>query len=563
MSSTQIRDEVSLLVARRHARRSVPYVFSELEQEFLTLFFSNHHRHTFLVFQLPANVLASLLAMYSRIKDPRGLRGVFLDTLLVYFLASQLPIVEREYLGDTAAFLKQKGIKSFADLMLVAGAKTVAKTFLRSAAGNPQYVKEFAQGKRIKDFLATYLDGYGHTSIARLGSVAVCCENISLLAAKAIEHPRPGAGFIEVSTRYVDMRQASLYPFIEEWRGFAFDASQVTNLVQYCSDTYTKGMEIFQDFLRPLYADATEGALFGEACDVVSNLLPAATLTSVGACVSGESLRSLLRCLYLEGLPETTALADLIRDELATTGLDQFARHIEPTEWDMTHIKYAPLTVFRDLPRMQGGWRDTHALEEHLWFALETMGYIESSMDDRIKSLTSALEEGEFFVSRSEHDKLPPLFEHGQLSFRGLISFRSWRDFQRHTLSSNERTLLTPWLGFYHHDKPLSPYVEQAFDTAQELSRIAVGNSLVPELLQQYMLPLGFNVGFLHASNLRQLEFLCWQRSGANVNHEVRRVILAMNALVLKSFPWWEQLSRTDRTPKYRLAREKAGVAIA
>src|SRR3990172_488793 len=61
-------------------------------------------------------------------------------------------------------------------------------------------VKQSGSGK----FMASYYVGYGHKSIADTGSTTLFIEDVSLLAAKAVQD-WPLYNGQETSTRYIDM----------------------------------------------------------------------------------------------------------------------------------------------------------------------------------------------------------------------------------------------------------------------------------------------------------------------------------------------------------------------
>lgn len=556
--------EAQLAFARGHVRRTVPYGFTENEEVALRPFFSNLDRHLFLVENLPSNVAASMLAMYSRIKNSRGLRGVFADVIALSFLASEHPAVEQEFAGDTEAFIKAKGFASIDDFIgYDPDSWSIWLSFRRNLCGDPEYLQRFANGARTRRLLETYLDRYGHNSIARMGTVVACFEQVSTLAAKALEHARVGAGYIELSTRYVDMGPAARYPIADELAaGGIVVGPDLEALLRACAVVYAEQADSFTDYLQGIYPDVPRGPIFGEVCDVLANALPAATYTSVGCAVSGEALRSLIKSLFLEGLPETAAIAELLLVELAQSGLGQFARHVEPTAWERAQSRYLDWEAFKGLLGKDGlitPWSHEDA-ERAVADALGFLGIT------RCGDVGHMLQEAGLCEPRGDHDRLPPLFENAVVRFARLMSFRTWREIQRHVCSTNERTLLTPYLGFYQYDKPMPGALAEDFARLAAQARDAhdryrgMGVSL--ETLQ-YLLPLGFNVGATHLSNLRQMEFLCWQRSGWNVNHEARQVILSFDDDVLRRLPWWKRISRTDRTPAYRFAREAVGVALA
>ncbi|MDE3048014.1 MAG: hypothetical protein KGI83_06670, partial [Verrucomicrobiota bacterium] len=72
--------------------------------------------------------------------------------------------------------------------------------------------------QKAQNFYDRILDGYGDDSIGELGGAHLAVENISMLAAKAIEDCRIGGSPLEKSTRYVyfDQKVGGEYLFYRE-----------------------------------------------------------------------------------------------------------------------------------------------------------------------------------------------------------------------------------------------------------------------------------------------------------------------------------------------------------
>ena len=565
----QSREEL-LAHASEFVNRAVPYQFTETESRALHSFFTNLDRRVFLLYGLPSNIQTALCAMYSRLKNKRGVRGIFVDSFLPAILAGMLDVVQgADFNGDAMAFLKKERIASLDDFVKRSDGAAAFEEFCRCISMNPSYIASFTSSKRVRGFLQTWLDKYGHNSIARMGFVTICMERISILAAKSVEWARPGAGYIELSTRFVDMNGAETYDIGKELEIMEVDAEPALNLAKHCFDRYAAlsgGEEFngpFPAFLRAryeaMYADDPAGlttGIIGETCDVLGNLLPASTLTSVCAGASGEALSSILKHLLLDGTPENHALAEAILKETEKIGANQFCRHYEPTEGDrrgwqyLSHEKYYPNPVNFLHPENKMFWNPIQTA-----FQLKE-GFEHKVMDDIVVEL--------FHGKRLDHDKLPREFELAQAVFCGKMSFRGWRDLHRQGLSTHRRTLLTPHLGFYEYDKPHAPELDPAFQKiAQEARRAWDALDAVPPFMRQYILPLGFNVGYIFGCNLRQLEFCLWQRTDWSVNHEVREVFLGMERRMCDVHDWWKLVSRADREPAYVFARGKKPLPLA
>ncbi len=542
-------------------------VWTGREKKLLRLFFSNITQRIFFLYPMPQNMTASLLAVYSRIKNPRGLRGLFVDSFIPQILGLEMAAFTAEVKkaedalarGDTArkptiiGFLKEKGIKNLATFInYSAETAELYDAFFYNSIGDPEYLERIAGSDKFKVFLGNFLDRYGHNSIARPTSIAFCCEEISLLAAKALEWIRPGAGFIEFSTRFVDASKKGMYPFWELSDGFNGDTKE---MLEGFFRAFKDLQEPFAEFLREEHGHRYVGTekeleygIAGEVLDVLGNLLPACTLTSVGMGVSGESLNGLIKHLYLEGLPETTVLAQSITQEAKKVGADQFIRHPEPTVWDtalMRAPRFTDLGIDASLPPRE--WTEEHLLTQ--FQGLKGFSHVKS-FSELIDVLTS--------MERGYFDKLPYPFESITGTFYGVPTFRTWRDIQRHGFCSHNRTLLTTKLGFYTYPKPASYALSTLFGSLQRENTEWYEQHErkgLPELLRQYGLMIGFRVGCSVTENLRQSEFCGWQRGKPGAHEEARRFFLGIDVAIERINPWWRKISRADTTPLYVFAR--------
>lgn len=549
----------------------LPYRFTPLEEKVLRLFFTNLHGRVFFFHSLPANVGAALLSMYSRLKNPRGLRGLFVESFLPHLLKTLM-----EETDNQASTTRTPRLTDF-----VGGQpanQEVFDLFCQKAGTEPDFLEKLASTKKVLDFLAQWLDAYGHNSIARMGSLWICFEGISILAAKSIEWSRPGSGFVEWSTRFVDAVAQGLYP-IEKMLAALKVADQAkvetlmkTSLASYRQMIGTNGNGEFAGFLRerfrPFFPGDNKGletAVMGEAYDVCGNLLPGATRTSLAVTLSGEALPGLLKHLILDNTPETLALVEAILMEAKKVGADQFCRHYEPTPWDWENWKYLKVVdpgrqnsgnIFSPIPMRvtlpQSGEAQRILLE--LFRAREDLGAA------NFEDLTAQLHQ----VERGEFDKLPSEFEGVSVTVGGVMSFRSWRDFQRHTYMAHWRTRLTPRLGFYRYDKFEVTFLDEIFRTLHRLNREIYTELVdkVPPQILEYLMALGNLVGFQTAINLREAEFVAWQRSKHGVNHEVRQVALSLFRILAQLYPWFGSLCRVDTTPAYYFARTEKAIPL-
>lgn len=568
----------------QHAREYVnaPVLsFTQNELKALLSFFTNTNRRVFFMYGLPENILAVLSAMYSRMKNTRGLRGVFVDAFLPAVLAARIPeiveLVQKPaddggYDGNIARFLKEREITTL-DQFIAHSPETAAAfdEYLDKIRLDPEYLKFLSDTALTRKFLSTWLDAYGHNSIARMGSVHLCLEGVSILAAKSIEWSRPGAGYVELSTRYVDLKGADVYPIADELALLGADPKAIRSDIDWLFEQYRELLGDKVDGIFPSYLTryesvvARRGAnlstvIAGEAFDVLGNLLPCCTLTSLAVTVTGEAFPGLLKHLLLDETPENAALVELIVEESAKIGCDQFARHYTPTPANIRGWEYLSAPAFQMLARnpsvsLELMSPDTGHLEESALLQAFRMKEGQHNFR-RMSDVADYL----FAEGRAPHDKLPSEFELVTTGMKGVLSFRSWRDAQRMGFSTHNRTRVTPYLGFYQYDKPAPPEVNRTFGAAHTRARrlysqLDVGGA-VPAAFAEFVMPMGCRVGATYFANLTQHDFCAFQRSKGSVNHEVRQWFLGAEGLLRERFPWWEQFStRAVMTPVFLFAR--------
>jgi len=560
-----MNDEL-LQIAHKFILSPLDFSWTEAELALVKKLFTNTNGRVFFIRNIiPANMIAVLMAIYSRMKNTRGLRGTFVDNFLPHVLASFTKECQDQYLGDPAKFLSEKKLNKLDKFIDYSEEnKQLYQKFLNNL-GDEEFLQNLSQARKMKTFLSMWLDKYGHNSIARPAMVYLCFEQVSILAAKSVEWTRPGAGYIELSTRYVDMHGKEVYPIENELEVYGLAKEEVQVVIDESFKLYRQlqGEDYhgsFPNFLREHYrdiipADKMEAGIIGETCDVLGNLLPSSTLTSVGCGISGEALPEVVRHLHLDSTPENEAIAEMILKEAEKVGADQFLRHLDSTDWKKAAWEY-----------LNGG-------DDEVWSMLPEQNYIENLLNKLFvqkKSYKECRTWNDVIskfnkIEHDKYDKLPREFETITATFENKMSFRSWRDLHRMGFCTHRRGFVTPNLGFYNYDKPQPEELEEAFNKLHQLNvklyqRMTDLN--IPAELKQYPMALGNLIKFLIAGNLRQIEFCNWQRSKPTVNHEARQIFLWMENEIRNKLPWWKEISRADMTPAYVFARGDSEVPL-
>ncbi len=545
--------------------------WNEAEVRAIQPFFTSLTGRVFFGWGLPENVMSALCAMYSRMPPARrGVRDVWANHFLPELLVSMLPEgIVREHVAEssetpTADYLKAldiKGIEAFVAHSNEHGG--AFEQFLR-AVQDPHVMEQIAASDRTRRFLKLNLDKYGHDSIARTAKATIFLEGVSQHVASAIEWARIAIGIIELSTRFVNMKGAGRYPIAEEIRALVGNklADRVIAYLEKCKDAYVRLNELLGALLRAKWGELITDekqmnvGVNGEVPDVLGNFIPYCSLTSLAVAVSCEELQQVLKHLRNDGTAETYEVARLIEEQAVGVGAGQFLRYTEPTPWERMGWTYPmPGRDGAVVIGLQNQFRSELTRNGLTLRGLKQWRFAganqETSSREGVEAVTST-------SIRGSHDKLPTVFEHTAVHFTYQISLRGHRDVKRHVVGRQDRTLLTPYLGFYAYNKFDCPlYTEAAqeiCDEGYELYEdlLAAG---VPAGLLQYVLPLGFIVGASYTMNARQAEFFCWRRSGSDVNHEVRQIVLGLDLGLAKDLNWWADLSRTNRTSGYVFAR--------
>lgn len=546
----EFQKQVDLAIQIRR-ETSVP-IFSEREKRILDRVFSNTDKNTYFIYGLPEELVTTLLARYSRIKNPRGLRGLFIEDFV-----TNIPIIGRIF-TDPEGFLKEYGDKKITDIPIEELEKLIGMGFSLGCYSSIVTVQ------KIKEFLTKFLDAYGHNSIARMGIVHLALENISILAAKTVEWARPGVGYIELSTRFVDMRAKELYPAWRFFTSYYRKAESIEKHAMACMGAYEDLYPVCVAHFEREFAhlDPSKAAITGKVCDSLGNLLPCSTLTSLGVSMMGEAYQSVVRHLIADANPECAALAFEIIEEAKKVGNKiLLGNHYMPGATD--HIQYQ--FWIRDCPNSSQEIRpDVFVKRDYLVpnaLALESIIKMSGANIDatflEARNLFNDL--GKRNSGHESYEKLPDWFEHASGIFSGLMSFRSWRDLQRMGFCTHKRGWVTPNLGMYLPPDMPQEFIEK-YSELHLCERFLCDSDLTTSMygfrmLAQYAYMVGNFVPYIVGANLREWEFVNWQRTKWGVNEEVRKVVLRTEEFLRYEYPWWERISRADTTWEYVFAR--------
>jgi thymidylate synthase ThyX len=376
----------------------------------------------------------------------------------------------------------------------------VAALYSRDPKSVTEHLKKVAEVGADK-FMANYYVGYGHASIGDCGSTSIFIEQISMLAAKAIQDWSLYSGQ-EASTRYIDF---SSQPMIDPTDSDAGKAIQEKWRAFYV--TYLPRVQEHVAFLYPrregedekVYAKAVKARAF----DIMRGFLPAGAATLVAWHTNLRQAADKTQLLRHHPLPEIRAIGENVLTALQTRYPNSFS-----------HQRF-------------------ENTENYIESYSQSFTYLDPEAHPEKPVLTTTIQNGDLeaysdlLQNRPMKTGLPTfLNELGQCTFEFLLDFGSFRDLQRHRNGVCRMPLLSTRWGF--HPWYLTQLPEDVRTAAEMLlaeqdAAISALN-LSPEV-QQYFIAMGYRVPCRVTYGLMPTVYTIELRSGKMVHPTLRTLV--------------------------------------
>jgi thymidylate synthase ThyX len=407
-------------------------------------------------------------------------------------------------------------------------------------------------------FHEKWVVGYGHASVAEHAMLSIAVENVSIIAAKAIEDNRL-ASYTEKSTRY------QIYDPERVYRPASFRVHPELNrryeeLITGLLSTYIEWSERAIDHLKaqfPLEAGKSErmwhARLRARACDAIRYLLPTATLTNLGWTINARALAGAIRKLTGSPLPELRQIGEEVK-AVAYEKVPTLLKYAEPDMARAAGIKdvqdslngtpHAQSRIVSDIPP------DVRVLryERDALQVLAVSVAYQGQMGDwaRAEQVVAAMSEGEkreligrVLVPLGPFDPLPRAFEHINYLIEITVDYGAWRDIQRHRIGTQLPQELTPDLGY-----TVPALIEEMglrAEFEQWIGRSAAAyDAIHAELPDEavYALLLAFRKRSLFHWNLREVFHFVKLRGTSKGHDAYRAVAHDLWRKVLEVHPW-------------------------
>ena len=381
--------------------------------------------------------------------------------------------------------------------------------YSRSAASIKDTLSELTEEKSA-EFHEKWVLGYGDASVADMAVIALACENVSMLASKAIEDHRL-ASYQEKSTRYQSFERKpqadGSVPPRRYYRPVPIMASvHADGYAETCEamfDAYVDLTEVMKEYYGRTYpkpVDVLDKAyvakLKARSLDIARYLLPTSTLTNLGWISSARGLRRAIFKMKQHDLDEVRQIAHELESAATNPAYNPHAREVEtllaaanPSNEPMvasiraklnlqykgapTLIKHTdPTPYFRDTRRRLQQVAatvlgDLHILEDEPRVAFYEAGHPEIDLatallyevshfsygqirrvveDLPVMSRADIIREGT--ADRGKFDIPGRAFEVNGLIFDLLMDYGAFRDLQRHRMCTQLHQSLTSIHGF-------------------------------------------------------------------------------------------------------------------
>ncbi len=405
---------------------------------------------------------------------------------------------------------------------------SVQSTILAKYSRTPESARTIVEKlteEEADKFQDKWVVGYGHNSVAELSSVAICLENVSIVASKVIEGWQR-AGYSEKSTRYQEFSRDS----------FVTPPGAPSTMKEFAGRYY----DTYEELMQPMI-EICKGHLPGQSARVVKALafdqlrylLPAGTGTSVGMNCFVRDARDMIVTLRGSTNPELRMLGDKVHSavyEVAPT----LVKHTEANSFELPVTSLGPLHKKFDLdnPDWYVELYKPHMNSQPMLVERT----FESNIADRYGMSWSAF--CEHMNRRGEHTPVPNIFKTVQLSFEIMMDYGAFRDLQRHRRCEQYVEPLTSNYGYIVPDLIVGTHIESKYRETMESIQKYDDDLVVNDAdLMQYMVPLGYLHRSIFQMDLKELYYLCELRTKLQGHISYRRVAYAMYEKAREIYP--------------------------
>ena len=433
-------------------------------------------------------------------------------------------------------------------------------------------------------FWEQFYFAYGHGSIADLGHVTICFENISELAAIRIEDEPLWDGQAK-SSRYQNFAASGCY--VPESIRDTETEGVYQGILGSLFNVYREIKDPIQEFLserdpRPesMTTAQYDRTIAARTFDVTRYLLPLAAKTNVGQVVSIRTLEKQITRLLSAQLPELLAIGEDLKEacakppsqvwaELETPDLSP-GEPLAPTLSRHAGANTYQSEVYRDLLKhtksllhragldQPNGWRghseSVDLLDPHqpIDEIVTTLLYRVSHAPYRILlELVQSWSEKEkqeivdiAVQRRGPYDELIKEFRSGYaFIFDVLMDIGGWRDMHRHRRCQQVQQNFTTLHGYEVPPILSQGGIEKVYRQAMDAVKHDIEQLRVQhQEAALYAIPFGFRVRCLFKMDFAEAEYVSKLRSGVKGHWSYRTIAWLMKQKISERYPYLGKL---------------------
>ncbi len=437
--------------------------------------------------------------------------------------------------------------------------ETVAVTFAKTSR-SPEPFDEIAAGltdQKSSKFHERWVVGYGHSSVAEHAILHIAIEDISIVAAKAVEENRLSS-FTEKSTRYQIYEPERYYhppalmasPLGETYR----------EAMQKLMRNYIEGMEQTIAWHRehlPRRENEKDKAFAGRcrarSCDIMRFFLPAGTLTNLGWTVNARILEYGISKFLISPFAEIREMGEQIK-QTAITHVPTLVKYANPNEYlsscGIERSKLPPgLPEERHVAEDGVGSNEVRLVDYDpdgenkivaaLAYRSADCGY--EQLLSHIRGLSEAEKDElarQAIGSPRSFDPAPSALENTSYTFEITCDYGAWRDIQRHRMCTQLARELSPLLGYVEPEILAEVGLSERYRRMRELSAETY-HRLQGEFPAEavYSLLLGYRIRTLFHINLREAFHFARLRSAPQGHISYRRIAVQLWDQITQAHP--------------------------
>jgi thymidylate synthase ThyX len=379
----------------------------------------------------------------------------------------------------------------------------------RSVKTHLEKVRESGPGK----FMEKFYVGYGHKSIGDCGTTTLFAEGVSMLCAKAIQDWLLYNGQ-ESSTRYLDFsKMAILNPV---------GIKSAEKIQTRTMKLYNEALNVLTKDLKNKYPIKAEEkpeiydkAIRARAFDISRCLLPAGMTTMVAWHTNLRQAADHLKSMRHHPLEEVRMVAQDMIIALQTKYPNSFG-----------HKQYPEEEKYLEISQKNVAYLKPFAIGKEL----EYKSYLKKEIIERYKNELK---------NRPPKAELPyQLRAAGDIVFKFLLDFGSYRDLQRQRSMIAPQPLLTTKFGFHpwyleQFPADFRKKVKSEFkDLVKEIKALKISDEV-----KQYYIPMGFQVAIEMTATIPSAVYIAELRSGKTVHQTLRPVAQKIGGVLKKLVP--------------------------